>query len=106
MPWGIARPTFTTARGRSRPSLIHSATAGRCFMTPAGTSPPGSPLPVHGPATPTTATTKCGASSALNQLTTYTRDPQNRILTQTDPLGRRTTYAYDTSGNLTSTTNP
>lgn len=41
----------------------------------------------------------------LAQTTTYTRQPGTKfLLSETDPLGRRTDYTYDTKGNLSTRT--
>jgi len=43
--------------------------------------------------------------ASIHNETTYTYDPQNRLLTQTHPDGATTTYTYDTKGNRITETN-
>jgi RHS repeat-associated protein len=44
-------------------------------------------------------------ASGLTRTNSYTYNDSGQVLTEADPLGKKTTYTYDTDGNLTSVTN-
>jgi YD repeat-containing protein len=46
-----------------------------------------------------------GAAPSTTRTWSYTYNGVGEVLTATDPLGNKTTYAYDASGNLVSITN-